>query len=163
MQLVLNPGQFDVVLTNNIFGDILSDEASVIAGSIGMLPSASLGDSTGMYEPIHGSAPDIAGMDIANPIATIVSAAMMLEMSFGLVEEAKAINDAVDKVLDQNYRTTDIMSDGMKKVGCKEMAKLIAKIYNMLTKTLIKSVFQRVDKSVYTLAEVEKLVRILRK
>ena len=126
MQLVLNPGQFDVVLTNNIFGDILSDEASVIAGSIGMLPSASLGDSTGMYEPIHGSAPDIAGMDIANPIATIVSAAMMLEMSFGLVEEAKAINDAVDKVLDQNYRTTDIMSDGMKKVGCKEMAKLIA-------------------------------------
>ena len=126
MQLVLNPGQFDVVLTNNIFGDILSDEASVIAGSIGMLPSASLGDSPGMYEPIHGSAPDIAGMDIANPIATIVSAAMMLEMSFGLVEEAKAINDAVDKVLDQNYRTTDIMSDGMKKVGCKEMAKLIA-------------------------------------
>ena len=126
MQLVLNPGQFDVVLTNNIFGDILSDEASVIAGSIGMLPSASLGDSTGMYEPIHGSAPDIAGMDIANPIATIVSAAMMLEMSFGLVDEAKAINDAVDTVLDQNYRTTDIMSDGMKKVGCKEMAKLIA-------------------------------------
>ena len=106
---------------------ILSDLSSAIAGSIGMLPSASLGATKcGMYEPIHGSAPDIAGMDIANPIATIVSAAMMLEMSFGLVEEAKAINDAVDKVLDQNYRTTDIMSDGMKKVGCKEMAKLIA-------------------------------------
>ena len=83
-------------------------------------------DGYQLYEPIHGSAPDIADMDIANPIATIVSAAMMLEMSFGLVEEAKAINDAVDKVLDQNYRTTDIMSDGMKKVGCKEMAKLIA-------------------------------------
>ena len=110
-----------------VFGDILSDLSSAIAGSIGMLPSASLGATKcGMYEPIHGSAPDIAGMDIANPIATIVSAAMMLEMSFGLVEEAKAINDAVDKVLDQNYRTTDIMSDGMKKVGCKKMAKLIA-------------------------------------
>ena len=127
MQLAINPAQFDVIVTSNIFGDILSDLSSAIAGSIGMLPSASLGATKcGMYEPIHGSAPDIAGMDIANPIATIVSAAMMLEMSFGLVEEAKAINDAVDKVLDQNYRTTDIMSDGMKKVGCKEMAKLIA-------------------------------------
>lgn len=127
MQLAINPAQFDVIVTSNIFGDILSDLSSAIAGSIGMLPSASLGATKcGMYEPIHGSAPDIAGMDIANPIATIVSAAMMLEMSFGLVEEAKAINDAVDKVLDQNYRTTDIMSDGMKKVACKEMAKLIA-------------------------------------
>ena len=127
MQLAINPAQFDVIVTSNIFGDILSDLSSAIAGSIGMLPSASLGATKcGMYEPIHGSAPDIAGMDIANPIATIVSAAMMLEMSFGLVEEAKAINDAVDKVLDQNYRTTDIMSDGMKKVGCKKMAKLIA-------------------------------------
>ena len=127
MQLAINPAQFDVIVTSNIFGDILSDLSSAIAGSIGMLPSASLGATKcGMYEPIHGSAPDIAGMDIANPIATIVSAAVMLEMSFGLVEEAKAINDAVDKVLDQNYRTTDIMSDGMKKVGCKEMAKLIA-------------------------------------
>ena len=122
MQLAINPAQFDVIVTSNIFGDILSDLSSAIAGSIGMLPSASLGATKcGMYEPIHGSAPDIA-----NPMATIVSAAMMLEMSFGLVEEAKAINDAVDKVLDQNYRTTDIMSDGMKKVGCKEMAKLIA-------------------------------------
>ncbi len=127
MQLAINPSQFDVIVTSNIFGDILSDLSSAIAGSIGMLPSASLGASKcGMYEPIHGSAPDIAGMDIANPIATIISAAMMLEMSFGLSDEAKAINVAVDKVLDMGYRTTDIMSDGMKKVGCKEMARLIA-------------------------------------
>lgn len=128
MQLAINPAQFDVIVTSNIFGDILSDLSSAIAGSIGMLPSASLGATKcGMYEPIHGSAPDIAGMDIANPIATIVSAAMMLEMSFGLVDEAKAINDAVDKVLEKGYRTGDIMSDGMKKVGTKEMAALIAK------------------------------------
>lgn len=127
MQLAINPSQFDVIVTSNIFGDILSDLSSAIAGSIGMLPSASLGATKcGMYEPIHGSAPDIAGMDIANPIATIVSAAMMLEMSFGLIEEAKAINAAVDKVLDMGYRTTDIMSEGMTKVGCKEMARLIA-------------------------------------
>lgn len=127
MQLAINPAQFDVIVTSNIFGDILSDLSSAIAGSIGMLPSASLGAiKCGMYEPIHGSAPDIAGQDIANPIATIVSAAMMLEMSFGLSKEAKAINDAVDKVLNQNYRTTDIMSDGMTKVGCKKMARLIA-------------------------------------
>ena len=127
MQLVRDPKQFDVILTENMFGDILSDEASMVTGSIGMLSSASLNETKfGLYEPSHGSAPDIAGQDKANPIATIVSAAMMLEMSFGLVEEAKAINDAVDKVLDQNYRTTDIMSDGMKKVGCKEMARLIA-------------------------------------
>lgn len=128
MQLAINPAQFDVIVTSNIFGDILSDLSSAIAGSIGMLPSASLGATKcGMYEPIHGSAPDIANMDIANPIATIVSAAMMLEMSFGLVDEAKAINDAVDKVLEAGYRTTDIMSDGMTKVGTKEMASLIAK------------------------------------
>ena len=127
MQLAINPAQFDVIVTSNIFGDILSDLSSAIAGSIGMLPSASLGATKcGMYEPIHGSAPDIAGMDIANPIATIVSAAMMLEMSFGLTKEAKAINDAVDKVLDMNYRTADIMSDGTTKVGCKKMAELIA-------------------------------------
>lgn len=127
MQLAINPSQFDVIVTSNIFGDILSDLSSAIAGSIGMLPSASLGATKcGMYEPIHGSAPDIAGMDIANPIATIVSAAMMLEMSFGLIDEAKAINTAVDKVLDMGYRTTDIMSEGMKKVGCEEMAQLIA-------------------------------------
>lgn len=127
MQLAINPAQFDVIVTSNIFGDILSDLSSAIAGSIGMLPSASLGATKcGMYEPIHGSAPDIAGMDIANPIATIVSAAMMLEMSFGLSEEAKAINAAVDKVLDMDYRTADIMSEGMIKTGCKKMAELIA-------------------------------------
>ncbi len=126
MQLALNPGQFDVIVTSNIFGDILSDLSSAISGSIGMLPSASLGATKcGMYEPIHGSAPDIAGMDIANPIATIESAAMMLESSFGLTEEAAAIKKAVDKVLTLGYRTGDIMSDGMKKVGTKEMTKLI--------------------------------------
>lgn len=127
MQLALNPGQFDVIVTSNIFGDILSDLSSAISGSIGMLPSASLGDTKcGMYEPIHGSAPDIAGMDIANPIATIESAAMMLETSFGLLDEAKAIRNAVNKVLDDGFRCGDIMSDGMTKVGTKEMAKLIA-------------------------------------
>ncbi|MCX7715715.1 MAG: 3-isopropylmalate dehydrogenase [Clostridia bacterium] len=127
MQLALRPSQFDVIVTSNLFGDILSDLSSAISGSIGMLPSASLGATKrGMYEPIHGSAPDIAGMDMANPIATIESAAMMLEMSFGLVDEAKAIANAVDKVLDKGYRTGDIMSEGMKKVGTKEMAKLIS-------------------------------------
>ncbi len=127
MQLAINPAQFDVIVTSNIFGDILSDLSSAIAGSIGMLPSASMGaGKCSMYEPIHGSAPDIAGMDIANPIATIISASMMLELSFGLLEEAKAVNDAVDKVLDMGYRTADIMSEGMKKVGTKEMARLIA-------------------------------------
>lgn len=127
MQLAINPAQFDVIVTSNIFGDILSDLSSAIAGSIGMLPSASLGSTKcGMYEPIHGSAPDIAGMDLANPIATIISAAMMLEMSFGLIDEAKAINNAVDKVLDMGYRTPDIYSEGTKKVGCKEMAQLLA-------------------------------------
>lgn len=127
MQLAINPAQFDVIVTSNIFGDILSDLSSAIAGSIGMLPSASLGATKlGMYEPIHGSAPDIAGMDIANPIATIVSAAMMLRMSFGLIKEADAIEAAVDKVLSEGYRTGDIMSEGMKKIGTKEMAALIA-------------------------------------
>lgn len=126
MQLVRNPKQFDVIVTSNIFGDIISDEASQITGSIGMLPSASLADgSFGMYEPIHGSAPDIAGMDIANPIATILSAAMMLKFSFGLNAESKAIEDAVTKVLDMGYRTSDIYTEGMKKVGTKEMGRLI--------------------------------------
>lgn len=126
MQLAINPAQFDVIVTSNIFGDILSDLSSAIAGSIGMLPSASLGASKcGMYEPIHGSAPDIAGTDTANPIATILSAAMMLEMSFGLTEEAAAINKAVDTVLDLGYRTADLYSDGTEKVGCKKMAELI--------------------------------------
>lgn len=126
MQLIMRPTTFDVIVTGNIFGDILSDEASQMTGSIGMLPSASLGEgSLGMYEPVHGSAPDIAGKDIANPIATILSGAMMLKYSFGLLDEARLIEDAVTKVLDEGYRTGDIMSDGMKQVGCREMGKLI--------------------------------------
>ena len=109
MQLVMNPGQFDVILTENMFGDILSDEASMITGSIGMLSSASLNEGKfGLYEPSHGSAPDIAGKDIANPIATILSAAMMLRYSFDLDKEAKAIEDAVQQVLTEGYRTVDI-------------------------------------------------------
>ncbi len=127
MQLVRNPKQFDVIITTNMFGDILSDEASMLTGSIGMLASASLGEtSLGMYEPIHGSAPDIAGKDIANPIATVLSAAMMLRYSFGLEKEAQAIEKAVDKVLDEGYRTADIYEDGMKKVGTRRMGELIA-------------------------------------
>ena len=126
MQLVNNPRQFDVILTENMFGDILSDEASMITGSIGMLSSASLAEGKfGLYEPSHGSAPDIAGQDIANPIATILSAAMMLRYSFDLDKEADEIEKAVKAVLADGYRTVDIMSDGMKKVGCKEMGQLI--------------------------------------
>lgn len=126
MQLIMRPSTFDVIVTSNIFGDILSDEASQITGSIGMLPSASMGKgSFGMYEPIHGSAPDIAGKDIANPIATILSSAMMLKYSFNLNEEAQLIEKAVTDVLERGYRTSDIMSEGMKKVGTKEMGKLI--------------------------------------
>ena len=113
MQLVRNPSQFDVVVTTNMFGDILSDEASQITGSIGMLPSASLNETTrGLYEPIHGSAPDIAGKNIANPIATILSAAMMLRYSFNLIKEADAITNAVDEVLNKGYRTLDIAHGG---------------------------------------------------
>ena len=127
MQLVKNPSQFDVIVTENMFGDILSDEASMLTGSIGMMPSASLSSgSRGMYEPIHGSAPDIAGMDIANPIGTVMSVAMMLRFSFDMAEEADAIENAVNHVLDKGYRTADIWKDGMKKVGCKEMGALIA-------------------------------------
>ncbi len=127
MQLVRNPKQFDVIVTENMFGDILSDEASMITGSIGMLPSASLReDSFGMYEPIHGSAPDIAGLDKANPIATILSVAMMLRYSFALEDEARTIEKAVSKVLDSKARTADIMSEGMQLVGTKEMGSLIA-------------------------------------
>jgi len=127
MQLVHNPRQFDVIVTGNMFGDILSDEASQITGSIGMLPSASTRtDDFGMYEPIHGSAPDIAGKDLANPIATILSVAMMLRYSFHLATEADEVEAAVGKVLDQGYRTGDIMSPGMKKVGTKGMGRLIA-------------------------------------
>ena len=126
MQLVMNPGQFDVILTENMFGDILSDEASMITGSIGMLSSASMNESKfGLYEPSHGSAPDIAGKGIANPIATILSAAMMLRFSFDLDKEAEAVENAVKKVLAGGYRTADIMAEGMKQTGTKEMGDLI--------------------------------------
>ena len=127
MQLVKDPAQFDVILTENMFGDILSDEASMVTGSIGMLASASLNDTKfGLYEPSHGSAPDIAGMDIANPIATILSASMMLRYSFDLDKEADAIEQAVMKVLEKGYRTGDIMSEGCIRVGCSAMGDLIA-------------------------------------
>ena len=127
MQLVRNPSQFDTVVTENLFGDILSDESSMITGSIGMMASASLGDGTrGMYEPIHGSAPDIAGMNIANPIGTILSAAMMMRYSFDMPAEADAVEKAVNDVLDAGYRTTDIMSEGKTKVSCSEMGDLVA-------------------------------------
>lgn len=126
MQIVKNPAQFDVIVTENMFGDILSDEASQITGSIGMIPSSSLGSTTcGLYEPIHGSAPDIAGKDIANPVGTILSAAMMLKYSFDMEEEANAIEKAVSSYLDSGYRTADIMSEGMTLVGCKKCAELI--------------------------------------
>ena len=129
MQLVKDPRQFDVIVTSNMFGDILSDEASMITGSIGMLPSASLGEGTlGIYEPIHGSAPDIEGKGIANPLATILSTAMMLRYSFNLESEAKDIEDAVVKVLEKGYRTGDIKSEGTILVGTKEMGALVAEI-----------------------------------
>ena len=126
MQLVRKPDQFDVIVTSNLFGDILSDEASMITGSIGMLPSASLGEGTlGLYEPIHGSAPDIAGQDKANPIATILSAAMMLKYSFKQDEAAGQIEKAVVRVLEKGFRTGDIASEGCKMVGTREMGRLI--------------------------------------
>ena len=126
MQLVKDPAQFDVILTENMFGDILSDEASMVTGSIGMLSSASLGaGKLGLYEPSHGSAPDIAGQNVANPIATILSAAMLLRYSFDLDEEAAAVEAAVKHVLAEGYRTTDIMSEGCQLVGTKEMGDLI--------------------------------------
>ncbi len=131
MQLVRNPMQFDVLVTNNIFGDILSDEASMITGSIGMLPSASLGNGTlGLYEPIHGSAPDIAGQDKANPIAAILSAAMMLRYSFGLASAAVDIENAVAAVLNKGYRTGDIASSGTSVVGTVKMGELIKQEMN---------------------------------
>lgn len=127
MQLVRDPKQFDVVLTENMFGDILSDEASMITGSIGMLPSASLNETSfGLYEPAHGSAPDIAGMNKANPIATILSAAMMLRFSFNLEKEADALENAVEQVLKEGFRTGDIMSEGCTLVGTDQMGTLIA-------------------------------------
>ena len=139
MQMVRNPRQFDVIATSNMFGDILSDEASQITGSIGMLASASLGDGTGpgLYEPIHGSAPDIAGKDLANPLATILSAAMLLRYSFGLETEAKAIEAAVEKVLDDGWRTGDIAGKNIdavkaagKLVGTKKMGELVVEYLN---------------------------------
>ncbi len=127
MQLVYNPKQFDVIVTSNIFGDILSDEASMITGSLGMLPSASLAEGNfGMYEPVHGSAPDIAGTGRANPMAAILSAAMMLKYTFGLSEEADAIENAVRKTLAAGYRTPDIMSEGKTPVTTKQTGDLIA-------------------------------------
>ena len=126
MQLVRDPSQFDVVVTENMFGDILSDEASMITGSIGLLPSASIGDSApGLYEPIHGSAPDIAGQNRANPIATILSAAMMMRYSFHLANEAAAIENAVDAVLSEGWRTPDIAEPGTQAVGTRGMGELI--------------------------------------
>lgn len=134
MQLVRNPRQFDVIATSNMFGDILSDEASQITGSIGMLASASLGDGTGpgLYEPIHGSAPDIAGKDLANPLATILSAAMLLRYSFSMEKEARDIENAVNAVLDEGWRTGDIagakrdeVSAAGKLVGTKKMGQLV--------------------------------------
>ena len=126
MQIVKDPSQFDVIVTENMFGDILSDEASMITGSIGMIPSSSLGDGTrGLYEPIHGSAPDIAGKDIANPIGTILAAAMMLRYSFDMAAEADCIESAVSAVLDAGYRTGDIFSPGCTQVGCREMGRLV--------------------------------------
>ena len=126
MQIVKNPAQFDVVVTENMFGDILSDEASMITGSIGMIPSSSLGATNcGLYEPIHGSAPDIAGKDVANPVGTILSAAMMLRFSFDMPKEADAIENAVSAYLDAGYRTADIMSKGQTLVGCRECGQLI--------------------------------------
>lgn len=132
MQIVKNPSQFDVIVTENMFGDILSDEASMITGSIGMIPSSSLGATAcGLYEPIHGSAPDIAGQDIANPIGTVLSAAMMLRYSFDMPDEAQAVEDAVAALLDEGYRTADIMpsdpaeAEKCVQVGCTECGKLI--------------------------------------
>jgi 3-isopropylmalate dehydrogenase len=125
MQLIANPKQFDVVVTSNLFGDILSDEAAMLTGSIGMLPSASLGGSIGMYEPVHGSAPDIAGKDIANPIATIASLAMMLKYSFGLQKESDAVEQAIVSVLEAGYRTADLKEEGKTTVGTKQIGQLI--------------------------------------
>lgn len=128
MQIVKDPSQFDVIVTENLFGDILSDEASEITGSIGMIPSSSLGDtSNGLYEPIHGSAPDIAGKDIVNPIACILSAGMMLRYSFGMKEEADDIENAVNTVLNKGYRTADIMQEGKTLVGTRAMGEAILK------------------------------------
>ncbi|HWR41877.1 3-isopropylmalate dehydrogenase [Sporomusa sp.] len=125
MQLVLNPGSFDVIVTGNLFGDILSDEAAVLSGSIGLLPSASLGDGTGLYEPIHGSAPDIAGKGIANPLGTILSAAMLFRYSLSNEQAAVMIEQAVEQVLNDGYRTADIYQQGFTKVSTDEMGRQV--------------------------------------
>lgn len=126
MQLIRNPSDFDVIVTENLFGDILSDEASMLTGSLGMLPSASLGEGTlGLYEPVHGSAPDIASQDKANPLAAILSAAMMLRFSFNMPTEADCIETAVNKVLDKGFRTADIMSEGKTLISCSKMGKMV--------------------------------------
>lgn len=126
MQVIRDPNSFDIILTSNLFGDILSDEISMLTGSIGMLPSASIGEvSKGIYEPIHGSAPDIAGKDIANPIATILSIAMMLKYSFSLTEESKMIESVINEILEEGYRTVDISKKGKKSIGTRDMTRLI--------------------------------------
>ena len=127
MQLVLAPQNFDVIVTGNLFGDILSDEAAVITGSIGLLPSASIGNGTGLYEPIHGSAPDIAGKGIANPVGTVLSGAMLLRHSLNADEAAVMIEKAVEAVLHEGYRTADLYRPGLLKVSTEEMGSLIAK------------------------------------
>lgn len=128
MQLIKAPTRFDVVVTENMFGDILSDEASMLTGSIGMMPSASLSNtSLGMYEPIHGSAPDIAGLDIANPVGTVLSVAMMLRYSFDMPKEADNIENAVDRVINDGYRTADIMQEGKNELSCSQMGDMITK------------------------------------
>lgn len=126
MQLVRNPRQFDVIVTTNLFGDILSDESAMLTGSIGMLPSASIGTRHALYEPVHGSAPDIAGKDLANPLAAILSIAMMMELSFNLHELALAVEKAVERTLAAGYRTPDIYQEGMTKAGCAKMGDLVA-------------------------------------
>ena len=125
MQLIRDPKQFDVIVTSNLFGDILSDESAMLAGSIGMLPSASVGDKVALYEPVHGSAPDIAGKDMGNPLATILSVGMMLEYSFHQPQAARAIERAVEKTLADGYRTADIYAEGTTKVGCSKMGDLV--------------------------------------
>ncbi len=127
MQLILNPKQFDVLVTTNMFGDILSDEASMLTGSLGMLPSASLGGKVGLYEPSHGSAPDIAGTGKANPLAMILSIGMMLKYSFHLLKESAAVENAVERVLGQGYHTADLAKKGEKASSCSEMGDLISK------------------------------------
>ncbi|MCL2670315.1 MAG: isocitrate/isopropylmalate family dehydrogenase, partial [Syntrophaceae bacterium] len=135
MQLIRNPGQFDVIVTTNLFGDILSDEASMLTGSLGMPPSASQGEKTAMYEPIHGSAPDIAGKDLANPIAMILSTAMMFRLSLGLADAAEAVEKAVGAVLKAGFRTKDIHQPGTTIIGTREMGDRIAEQVKILMRS----------------------------